>query len=154
MRLIKLGKPKRRQTKMSDIQKKLEDYINDRESNKDFFPDEDVALMEKMLDFILNLDSESLNDDQSEEIADIIDEIADSPIDLDLVTDGFTAKKVKIKPSDKRERRMDYRRSRAAIKLRAKKFRKTTKYKQYKRKRDRKARQGKTSTGKRIRKFL
>jgi hypothetical protein len=139
---------------MSDIQKKLEDYINDKESNEDFFPDEDVALMEKMLDFILNLDSESLNDDQSEEIADIIDEIADSPIDLDLVTDGFSARKVKIKPSDKRQRRMEYRRNRAAIKLRAKKFRKTTKYKQYKRKRDRKVRQGKTSTGKRIRKFL
>jgi hypothetical protein len=123
---------------MSDIQKKLEDYINDKESNEDFFPDEDVALMEKMLDFILNLDSESLNDDQSEEIADIIDEIADSTIDLDLVTDGFSARKVKIKPSDKRQRRMEYRRNRAAIKLRAKKFRKTTKYKQYKRKRDRK----------------
>ncbi len=141
---------------MSDIQKKLEDYINDKEADgSEFFPDEDVALMEKMMDFILDLDTESLSDDQIIEITDIIDEVADAPLDeaFDKM-DEFSARKVKIKPADKRKRRMEYRRNRAGIKLKAKKFRKTTKFKQYKRKREKKKNQGKTSTGKRIRKFL
>jgi len=138
---------------MSDIQKKIEDYINDSEGDGEFFPDEDVAMMEKMLDFILGIDTEILDEDQIIEIADIIDEVADSPLDFDKM-DEFSARKVKIKPADKRKRRMEYRKKRASIKLKAKKFRKTTKFKRYKRKRDRKVRQGKTSTGKRIRKFL
>jgi hypothetical protein len=157
MRLIKLGKLKRRQTKMSDIQKKLEDYLNDSDSTE-YFPDEDTKMMDRMMDFIMSLDSENLSEDQVEEIIDIIDEVADDKLDEDVfeddVDEAFSAKKVKIRPGDRRKRRMEYRRNRAALKLKAKKFRRTTKFKQYKRKRERKKRQGKTSTGKRIRKFL
>ena len=97
----------------------------------------------------MSLDSENLTEDQIDEVTEIIDLVADDDMD-----EAFSAKKVKIRPSDKRKRRMEYRRKRAQIKLRAKKFRRTTKYKQYKRKRDRRKGQGKTSTGKRIRKFL
>ncbi len=134
---------------MSDIQQKLEDYLNDNEDMDDFFPDEDTEMMDSMIEFIMGLDTESLSEDQIEEIVNIIDRVADENID-----EAFSAKKVKIKPSEKRKRRMDYRRKRASLKLKAKKFRRTTKFKRYKRIKVRKARQGKTSTGKRIRKFL
>lgn len=134
---------------MSDIQKKLEDYLNDDEKLDEFLPDEDINMMDKMMDFIMNLDTEKLTEDEVDEVTEIIDQMADSNID-----EAFSAKKVKIKPQEKRRRRMDYRRKRAGLKLKAKKFRRTTKFKRYKRIRDRKKRQGKTSTGKRIRKFL
>ena len=134
---------------MSDIQKKLENYLNDNDEDSDFLPDEDIKMMDKMIEFIMNLDTESLTEDQLDEVVDIIDLIAD-----DDMTEGFSAKKIKIKPQDKRKRRLDYRRNRAQIKLRAKKFRRTTKFKKWKRMKVRKARSGKTARGKRIRKFL
>jgi hypothetical protein len=65
-----------------------------------------------------------------------------------------SAKKGKISPQAKRERHREYRKKRAALKLKAKRFRKTTKYKQYIRAKKRKMSQGKTARGKRIRKFL
>lgn len=139
---------------MSDIQKKLEDYLDEKESDEEYFPEEDVSLMDKMIDFILNLDSERLSEEQKEEIVEIIDEFADSDVDLEDIDEVISAKKVKIKPSEKRKRRMEYRRQRAALKLKAKKYRRTTKFKQWKRMKARKARSGKTATGKRIRKFL
>lgn len=143
---------------MSDIQKKLEDYLNE-ETIDEYLPDDDVKLMDKMVDFIMDLDTENLTEDQIDEVTDLIDELSDSSVDEifndeEDVDEAFSAKKVKIKPSDKRKRRMEYRRNRAAIKLKAKKFRRTTKFKQWARKKKRKASQGKTATGKRIRKFL
>lgn len=143
-----------------NIADKLENYLNESESVDEFMPDEDTELMSRMLDFIMNLDSENLTEDQLEEVTDIIDHVADDDIneifdeDDDEVDEAISARKVKIKPSDKRKRRMEYRRNRAAIKLRAKKFRRTTKYKQWSRMKKRKARSGKTARGKRIRKFL
>jgi len=133
---------------MSDIQKKLEDYLNDRD-NTEYFPDDDAVLLDKMVEFIINLNSENLTEEQIDELTDIIDEIAD-----DELEEAFSAKKVKIKASDKRARRMEYRKHRAAIKLKAKKFRRTTKYKQWNRMKKRKMGSGKTARGKRIRKFL
>jgi len=133
---------------MSDIQKKLEDYLNDRD-NTEYFPDDDAVLLDKMVEFIINLNSENLTEEQIDELTDIIDEIAD-----DELEEAFSAKKVKIKASDKRARRMEYRKHRAAIKLKAKKFRRTTKYKQWNRMKKRKMSSGKTARGKRIRKFL
>jgi hypothetical protein len=134
---------------MSDIEKKLENYLNDEEDNEEYFPDEDTEMMDKMMDFIMNLDTEKLSEDQIEEITGIIDDIADNDMD-----EAFSAKKVKIRPSDKRKRRMAYRRKRAQIKMKAKKFRRTTKYKRWTRMKKRKATSGKTARGKRIRKFL
>lgn len=143
---------------MSDIQKKLEDYLTDKDSTE-YYPSEDTVMMDKMMDFIMNLESENLTEDQMEEMTDIIDELADDKLDDEMFDDdptdeAVTARKVKIKPSDKRKRRMSYRRNRAAIKLKAKKFRRTTKYKQWNRMKKRKSSQGKTARGKRIRKFM
>lgn len=133
---------------MSDIQKKLEDYLNGNDS-EEYYPNEDVVMMDKMMDLISNLNTKNLSEDQMEEIAGIIDFIADENID-----EAVSAKKVKIKPSEKRKRHRDYRKNRAALKLKAKKFRRTTKYKQYTRAKKRRAGAGKTATGKRIRTFL
>jgi len=142
-----------------NIADKLENYLNENEEVGDFLPDEDTELMSRMLDFIMNLNSDNLSEDQLEEVTEIIDNIADDDINEifdedEDVDEAISAKKVKIKPSDKRKRRMAYRRNRAAIKLRAKKFRRTTKYKQWARMKKRKASSGKTARGKRIRKFL
>lgn len=137
---------------MSDIQQKLEDYLNDRDDT-DFYPEEDAIMMDKMVEFIMNLNTENLSEDQIDELTDLIDEIADNSLDEEM-DEAFSAKKVKIKPSDKRARKREYRKNRAAIKLKAKKFRRTTKYKQWKRMKDRRASSGKTARGKRIRKFM
>ena len=144
---------------MSDIQSKIENYLEE-ESNDDYLPEEDIQLMDKMIDFIMSLDTENLTEDQIEEVTDLIDEISDNNIDdifdedEDNIDELVQAKKVKISPALKRARRRAYRKNRAAIKLKAKKFRKTTKFKQWARKKKRRASQGKTATGKRIRKFL
>lgn len=141
----------------SDIQKKLEDYLNDKDDTE-YYPEDDTVMLDKMVEFIMNLDTENLSEDQIDELTDIIDEIADDTLDEvfddEDVDEAIAAKKIKIKPSDKRRRRMEYRRHRAAIKLKAKKFRRTTKYKQWNRMKKRKATSGKTARGKRIRKFL
>lgn len=139
---------------MSDIQQKLEDYLSDKDTDE-YYPEHDAEMMVRMMDFIMGLDSDNLTPDQVMEATDIISTIASENLDevLDM-EEGVTARKVKINPGDKRKRRMAYRRKRAALKLRAKKFRRTTKYKQWKRMRDRKKSQGKTARGKRVRKFL
>lgn len=139
---------------MGDIHKKLEDYLNE-EVNEDFLPEADVQLMDMMIEFIMNLDTEGLTEDQIVEATDLIDEISDGKIDLDDELDeAISAKKVKIKPADKRKRKLAYRKNRAAIKMKAKKFRRTVKYKQWTRMKKRKATSGKTARGKRIRKFM
>ncbi len=132
-----------------DIKDKLEDYLNDDENLEDYLPDEDTDLMDRMVEFIMTLDTDKLSEDEAIEAHDIVDELADASID-----EAIAAKKVKIKPQDKRKRRMAYRRNRAALKLKAKKFRRTTKFKRWQRMKKRKASQGKTARGKRIRKFM
>jgi hypothetical protein len=139
-----------------DIQTKLQDYL-DNKDNDEYYPEEDAALMDRMMEFIMNLDSDNLSEDEIDEVTEIIDSIADENLDETLEDDldeAVAARKVKIKPSDKRKRRMEYRRNRAALKLKAKKFRRTTKYKQWNRMKKRKASQGKTARGKRVRKFM
>ena len=141
---------------MSDIQKKLEDYLNDRENDDDFYPSDDTIMMDKMVEFIMSLGTESLDDEQMDELTGIIDTLADENLDeaLEDLDEAVSARKVKISPAEKRKRRMEYRKKRAQIKMKAKKFRKTTKYKQWSRMKKRRAGQGKTARGKRIRKFL
>lgn len=139
-----------------DIQTKLQDYL-DNKDNDEYYPEKDAELMGRMMEFIMNLDSDNLSEDEIDEVTDIIDSIADENLDETLEDDldeAVAARKVKIKPSDKRKRRMEYRRNRAALKLKAKKFRRTTKFKQWNRAKKRKASQGKTARGKRIRKFM
>ena len=124
---------------------KIDKYIKTDNDNLD---DE---MMDKMFDFMQNLDLEQIPEHMASDYIEIIDGIAG---ETDDVTEGFAKKKVKIKASEKRKRKMEYRKKRSQLKLKAKKYRRTTKYKQYKRKAKRKAKQGKTSTGKRIRKFI
>jgi hypothetical protein len=143
-----------------NITEKLDDYLSENEKLDEFLPDKDIDLMSRMFDFIMNLKSENLSEDEIDEVTEIIEDLADEDIseifddEDEDVDEAISAKKVKIKPSDKRKRRLEYRRNRAAIKLKAKKFRRTTKYKQWKRMKKRKATSGKTARGKRIRKFL
>jgi hypothetical protein len=129
-----------------DTLDKIDKYIV---NNDDEYDD---AIVEKMFDFLSNLDPEQVPENLVDDYVDIIDELAGE--DDDDVDEDFARKKVKISVADKRKRKMAYRKNRAQLKLRAKKYRRTTKYKQYKRKAARKAKQGKTSTGKRQRSFL
>ena len=147
---------------MNDIHKRLEEYLNESESidEDDYFTDIDIAMMNRMVDFIMNLEAENLSEEQLDELTEIVDLIADENIneifdeDEEEVDEAFSAKKVKIKPSERRQRRREYRKNRAALKMKAKKFRRTAKYKQWLRLKKRKAASGKTARGKRIRKFL
>jgi predicted transcriptional regulator len=142
---------------MGDIRQKLEDYLAEKDTDE-YYPEADIAMMDKMMDFILALDTEHLTEDQKEDMMDIVDGLADNDmgdfLDEDEMEEAVTARKVKIKPADKRRRRMEYRKKRASLKLKAKKYRRTTKYKQWSRMKKRKAGQGKTARGKRIRKFM
>ncbi|MDX8384532.1 MAG: hypothetical protein R8M45_10660 [Ghiorsea sp.] len=71
----------------------------------------------------------------------------ENPEDDESISEAFK-KLVRIKPADKLARKADYRKHKNQIKLNAKKFRKTTKFKKYKVKAKRLAKTGKTSTGK------
>lgn len=140
---------------MSDIQQKLEDYLNDKDSTE-YYPEEDTVLMDRMMELIMSLETENLTEDQVDEMMEIVDDFADEQLDEEMfeTDEAVSARKVKIKPADKRRRRMEYRRNRAGLKLKAKKFRRTTKYKQWNRMKKRKKAQGKTARGKRVRKFM
>lgn len=138
---------------MKDIHERIENYLNEDEDNDEYIPDEDMTIMNSMLDFITDLDVDSLSEDQVNDIIDIVDYFSDNDISEEL-EEAFAPKRIKIKPAERRERRIAYRHNRAALKLKAKKFRRTAKFKRWLRKSKRKARMGKTATGKRIRKFL
>jgi hypothetical protein len=62
---------------MSDIHKRLEEYLNEEEVLDEFLPSEDVEMMEMMADFIMNLDSDSMTEDQKKEAAELIDLLSD-----------------------------------------------------------------------------
>lgn len=138
---------------MSRIDKKIEDYLNEDIDGDEileqdeFFDDSEV--MHKMFDFITSL--EDLPEELAEQAAAIVDEIAP---EIDDVDEAIAAKRVKIKPAERRKRKREYRRKKARLKMKAKKFRRTAKFKRWKRMKERKAKSGKTATGKRIRKFI
>lgn len=151
MSLTKAGKPKKKLTKGDVmITDKIENYLNEEE--EDLFEDEliddsDIDIMDRMFDFITSL--EDLPEDKQVEAYEILDSIA--PEDLE---EGIAAKRVKIKPAEKRKRKREYRKKRARLKMKQKKYRRTAKFKRWKRMKERKAKSGKTATGKRIRKFI
>ena len=116
------------------------DYINDAE------------IMNKMVDFIISLDVDSLSESKQEELMEIVDLIA-GPDEEDL-EEAVGAKRQKIDRAARRQRKREYRKKRAQIKLKLKKYRRTAKFKKYERMKKRKAKQGKTSTGKRVRTFI
>ena len=138
---------------MSRIDKKIEDYLNEDIDGDEileqdeFFDDSEV--MHKMFDFITSL--EDLPEELAEQAAAIVDEIAP---EIDDVDEAIAAKRVKIKPSERRKRKREYRKKKVRLKMKAKRFRRTAKFKKWKRMKERKAKSGKTATGKRIRKWI
>lgn len=132
------------------IQDRIENYLN--EDDEDILEHDgelydDSNVMDRMFEFITNLDD--LPEDKQLEVLAIVEELA--PEDVD---EGMAAKRVKINPAEKRKRKREYRKKRAKLKMKARRFRRTAKFKKYKRLKDRKAKSGKTATGKRIRKFI
>ena len=133
------------------IQDRIENYLKEDEGiyedddGEDYF--DDAQLIEKMFDFITSL--EDLPEDKQLEALEIINEIAPEVVD-----ESISAKRVKIKPGEKRKRKREYRKKRAKLKMKGRRFRRTAKFKKWKRKKERKAKSGKTATGKRIRKFI
>ena len=96
--------------------------------------------------------------DRLEEIYEIIndnfiDEFEDDDWDDD-VDESMMAKKKKIPRALKMKRRRLYKRNKAKIKRKIKRYRKTASFKRYSKKAKRKSVQGKTSTGKRKSKFI
>lgn len=115
------------------------------EEDLDYF--KSYALVEKMFDFIEEtVDIENLNDLQSDKFNDIL-------ISLEKIEDSDdleeTAIRKKISAADRRERKREYRKNKIALKRKAAKYRKTAKYKKYIKKAKKKAKIGKTATGKR-----
>ena len=107
----------------------------------------DIA--EKMFSFIeKNVDLENLDEEQSGVFSEILDAI-DSDDELE---EGAIRKK--ISAVDKRERKRDYRKNKAALKLKAKKYRKTQRFKKYQKKAKKKAKMGRTASGKRKTTFI
>lgn len=131
---------------------KITNYLNDQE---DFDPGsygieylEDDALLEKMYNFIVSLDSDKLSDDQANELVSIIDNLAGDEEEIDEI------QRVRMNPAAKRKRKALYRKNKSKIKIKAKRYRRTAGYKKYKKKAKRLSKTGKTSTGKRVRKFI
>ena len=135
---------------MSSIYDRITHYLEEQE---DISTDrasylEDDALLEKMYKFIISLDPDKLNDMEAGELVDIIDELAGEEDEIDEI------QRVRISPADKRKRSKAYKKNKSKIKIAAKRYRRTAGYKKYKRKSKRMSRTGKTSTGKRVRKFI
>jgi len=131
------------------ITDKIENYLNEEDDlidGEDIDYENDIAIMEKMFDFIVSL--EDLSEEKQLEALAIVEAIAP---DID---EAIAAKRVKIKPAEKRKRKRKYRKMRAFLKMKGRKFRRTAAYKRWKRMKERKAKSGKTATGKRIRTFI
>ncbi len=135
------------------IDKKIEDYLNEDIDGDEileqdeFFDDSEV--MHRMFEFITGL--EDLPEELAEEAAAIIEEIAP---EIDDVDEAIAAKRTKIKPAERRKRKREYRKKKVRLKMKAKRFRRTAKFKKWKRMKERKAKSGKTATGKRIRTWI
>ena len=101
-----------------------------------------------MLEFIkVNINTDELNSEQKNNLEEILDLFEEWEDDENL--NEFVARKVKITPSERRKRSIAYRKKRALIKQKARKYRKTAKFKKYQRKAKKMAKRGKTATGKR-----
>ncbi len=138
---------------MIKIEHRIDNYFNE-EFGIDYVEDGDI--LEKMYDLIISLDPDKLSDENADNLVGIIDDLADRPAEEDEeeMEEAIAAKRVRISPAAKRKRKKEYRKKRAKIRVKAKRYRKTAGYKKYQRKSKRLKKAGKTSTGKRIRKFI
>lgn len=147
-----------------NILEKIDKEINQLTEQDEEYYDE---VVEKMLDFIMSLDTENLSEEQLDMIEDIIDmldpdeneEIPDVTDEdeleeeLDNVDEVFK-KRVRRNLSKKRQRRREYRRKRAQVRVKARKYRRSAIGKRRARRAKRYGKIGRTSTGKRMRKYV
>lgn len=122
------------------------------ETPDDLSPENQEDLMDLMLDLIFDLDEKQITDSQADIITEIVD-ILDDDEDNDSVDEVFKIRK-RRDLNLKRTRRRQYRRKKSSRKLRAKRYRRSAKGKLTMRKAKRKGKFGRTSTGKRQRKFI
>lgn len=112
----------------------------------------DDELYNMMVDFLLDLDEETLDDDMFGRYAEIMDTIfseeESDDSEEDEIEEEFAAKRVKISPAERAKRRRMYRKNKAKIKMKQAKYRKSAAYKRYKKKAEIMGDRGKTSTGK------
>jgi hypothetical protein len=143
-----------------EITNQIDEYLDEKkaaqgdfESPEDLSPDDQEDLMDKMLDLIFDLDEKQITDKQAAIITDIVD-ILDDGEDDEKDLDEFCKKRQRRDLGQARQRRREYRRKKASRKLRARKYRRSAKGKMTLRKAKRKGKFGRTSTGKRQRKFI
>jgi hypothetical protein len=138
---------------LKNIDKYLEEKKavgNADEDTDDLSLEEQDDLMDLMLDLIFDLDEDQITDNQAGIINEIVDILDDDDEELDEV---FKIRK-RRDLGQKRKRRREYRRKKSSKKLRAKRYRRSAKGKITLRKAKRKGKFGRTSTGKRQRKFI
>jgi ATPase subunit of ABC transporter with duplicated ATPase domains len=137
---------------MSNFSKWIEsqDYSQINSENYDYVADSD--LFERMVEFITSLEPDELSDDQLEEVLDILDDleikgqIYDYEDDFEEIDE--VRKRVKrTKQPDRMSARRYYKRNRAKIKKRKKRFQKSAKGRLRKAKAKRLAKTGRTPTG-------
>jgi hypothetical protein len=143
-----------------EITNQIDEYLDEKkaaqgdfESPEDLSPDDQEDLMDKMLDLIFDLDEKQITDKQAAIITDIVD-ILDDGEDDEKDLDEVFKKRQRRDLGQARQRRREYRRKKASRKLRARKYRRSAKGKMTLRKAKRKGKFGRTSTGKRQRKFI
>lgn len=134
---------------MVDILDRLETFLGSNVSNSfGTTPVYSEDILNRMFEFVTNLDPDILSEDQATVLSEIIE-------DIDLKMEGIdeAAKKVKIKPADKRERKLYYKKNKQKIKMKAKKYRKSSTGKRLAKKAKIMNKRGRTATGKRIRTY-
>lgn len=150
--------------------KKFENFLNEMIPNYEYYISSNTdmdnineKLYYEMIDFILDIYN---NDNVIDEMSDIelnnieylIQEININLIDdeenYDDVNEALTIRRKRRDKILKRKRRQEYLKTKAQVKQKAKRYRKTASYKQYTRKKKKLSKFGKTSTGKRISKWI
>jgi len=130
----------------------LNEEVDDADDlDRDIYDDDD--LFEKMLDFILELDTDSLSDEKASMLDEILEEI-ENYSDEEGMEEAVAKRKVRRDKKAQRERSRKYRKNKSRLKLKARKFRRSARGKQLAKKRKRMSKLGKTATGKRKRKFI
>lgn len=144
------------------MHKKIEQYLSEIEYVGSYEEHEygDIELLDSMVDFFISLDPENLLPDQEERyihIMDLFDSFADEEDEEDYdeeMSEAPAKVRTKRDREARRQRRAEYKKKKSQLKLKAKLWRKKPAYKKYLKKKKRMISRGKTSTGKRIRKFI
>ncbi len=109
----------------------------------------DKDIIDKMLDIIIELDSENLTEQQCASIAAIVD-----MLDPPNINEAYFKKRVRRDLVKARARRREHKRKRAQKRIKMRRYRRSAKGKHTLRKAKRLGRYGRTSTGKRKRVFV